>query len=116
MLFWSGNGLPTSAVADWQRSFRRVSKLTGLERPDGSARRCFPLMLRDTFAVEMLVAGEGIDQVSMLIGHASVKITEKHYFSLGQSRPRSTRGECSKTRGVLWTPFPQRLRNTGKQS
>lgn len=77
--FWSGNGLPKSAVADWQRSFRRIFKLAGLEKPDGSAKRCFPHMLRDTFAVEMLLAGVPIDQVSMLLGHASVKITEKHY-------------------------------------
>jgi integrase len=36
-------------------------------------------VLRDTFAVEMLLAGVPIDQVSMLLGHSSVKITEKHY-------------------------------------
>jgi integrase/recombinase XerD len=77
--FWSGNGLPKTAVADWQRSFRRLFKLAGLEQPDGSAKRCFPHMLRDTFAVEMLLAGVPIDQVSMLLGHSSVKITEKHY-------------------------------------
>jgi integrase/recombinase XerD len=77
--FWSGNGLPKSAVADWQRSFRRVFELAKLEKPDGSTKRCFPHMLRDTFAVEMLLAGVPIDQVSMLLGHSSVKITEKHY-------------------------------------
>jgi integrase/recombinase XerD len=77
--FWSGNGLPKSAVADWQRSFRRLFKLAALEKGDGSAKRCFPHMLRDTFAVEMLLAGVPIDQVSMLLGHSSVKITEKHY-------------------------------------
>jgi hypothetical protein len=32
-------------------------------------------MFRDTFAVEMLLA----DRVSILLGHASVKITEKRY-------------------------------------
>jgi integrase len=36
-------------------------------------------MFRDTFAVENLLAGVPIDQVSMLLGHKSVKITEKHY-------------------------------------
>src|SRR3984957_3813182 len=77
--FWSGNGLPKTAVADWQRSFRRLFKLAALEKGDGSAKRCFPHMLRDTFAVEMLLAGVPIDQVSMLLGHSSVKITEKHY-------------------------------------
>jgi integrase len=77
--FWTGNGLPKSAVADWQRSFRRLFTLAGLEKPDGSAKRCFPHMFRDTFAVEMLLAGVPIDQVSILLGHKSVKITEKHY-------------------------------------
>jgi integrase/recombinase XerD len=77
--FWSGNGHPKSAVADWQRSYRRLFTLARLERPDGTAKRCFPHMFRDTFAVENLLAGVPIDQVSMLLGHASVKITEKHY-------------------------------------
>jgi integrase len=36
-------------------------------------------MFRDTFAVEMLLAGVPIDQVSILLGHASVRVTEKHY-------------------------------------
>jgi integrase len=34
---------------------------------------------RDTFAVELLLAGVPIDQVSILLGHASVKVTERHY-------------------------------------
>jgi integrase/recombinase XerD len=78
-LFWSGNGLPKSAVANWQRSFRRLFVLAKLEKPDGSAKRCFPHMFRDTFAVEMLLAGVPIDQVSILLGHKSVRITDKHY-------------------------------------
>ena len=77
--FWSGNGDPKSAVADWQRSYRRLFEIAGLEKPDGTRKRCFPHMFRDTFAVEMLLAGVPIDQVSILLGHKSVKITEKHY-------------------------------------
>jgi integrase/recombinase XerD len=77
--FWSGNGDPKSAVADWQRSYRRLFGIAGLERLDGTRKRCFPHMFRDTFAVEMLLAGVPIDQVSILLGHKSVKITEKHY-------------------------------------
>jgi integrase/recombinase XerD len=77
--FWSGNGDPKSAVADCQRSYRRLFPIAGLEQLDGTPKRCFPHMFRDTFAVEMLLAGVPIDQVSMLLGHTSVKITEKHY-------------------------------------
>jgi hypothetical protein len=74
--FWSGNGhpKPKSAGADWQRSYRRVFELAGLKTPDGTRKRCFPHMFRDTFAVEMLLAGVPLEQVSILLGHKSVKI------------------------------------------
>ena len=84
--FWSGNGDPKSAVADWQRAFRRLFEVAGLEKPDGGRKRCFPHMFRDTFAVEMLLAGVPIDQVSILLGHKSVKITEKHYAPFVKAR------------------------------
>jgi integrase len=109
--FWSGNGLPKTAVADWQRSFRRLFTLAGLEKPDGTAKRCFPHMLRDTFAVEMLLAGVPIDQVSMLLGHSSVKITEKHYSPWVKARQEqlaaSVRNAWS-TLGAVPPPKPQR--------
>ena len=41
-----------------------------------------------TFAVEMLLAGVPIDQVSILLGHSSVKITEKHYAPWVAARQR----------------------------
>lgn len=112
--FWSGNGLPKSAVADWQRSFRRIFKLAGLEKPDGSAKRCFPHMLRDTFAVEMLLAGVPIDQVSMLLGHASVKITEKHYSPWVKARQEQLAASVRNawaTFGVFYPKNPQRSKS-----
>lgn len=84
--FWSGNGNPKSAVADWQRSYRRLFELANITRADGSLKRCHPHMFRDTFAVEMLLAGVPIDQVSLLLGHASVKVTEKSYSPFVKAR------------------------------
>ena len=84
--FWSGNGDPKSAVANWQRSYRRLFELANITRPDGSPKRCHPHMFRDTFAVENLLAGVPIDQVSLLLGHASVKITEKSYSPFVKAR------------------------------
>jgi integrase len=34
---------------------------------------------RETFGVELLLAGIPIERVSVLLGHQSVKVTEKHY-------------------------------------
>ena len=84
--FWSGNGDPKSAVADWQRSYRRLFTSADIRTADGERKRCHPHMFRDTFAVEMLLAGVPIDQVSLLLGHASVKITEKSYAPFVKAR------------------------------
>ena len=43
-------------------------------------------MLRDTFAVELLLAGVPIYDVSLLLGHSSVKTTEKHYAPFVMAR------------------------------
>jgi len=43
-------------------------------------------MFRDTFAVELLLAGVPLDQVSLLLAHSSVKITEKHYAPFVKAR------------------------------
>jgi integrase/recombinase XerD len=104
--FWSGNGHPKSAVADWQRSYRRLFTLVGLEKPDGSSKRCFPHMFRDTFAVEMLLAGVPIDQVSMLLGHASVKITEKHYSPWVKARQEQLAASVRNAWQTFETPQP----------
>lgn len=84
--FWSGNGLPKSAVADWQRSYRKLFLLADLCENDRQPKRCHPHMFRDTFAVESLVAGMRVEEVSMLLGHKSVKVTEKHYLPWVRAR------------------------------
>jgi integrase len=43
-------------------------------------------MFRDTFAVELLNRGVPIDRVSLLLGHSSVKVTEKHYAPFVKER------------------------------
>ncbi|MBZ5636328.1 MAG: tyrosine-type recombinase/integrase [Acidobacteriia bacterium] len=38
-----------------------------------------PHRFRDIFAVELLLAGVPLERVSILLGHSSIRITEKHY-------------------------------------
>lgn len=80
-IFWTGNGLPKSAVADWQRSLRTLFALTTIER--GHAHR-----FRDTFAVELLLSGAELADVSILLGHSSIRITERHYSPWVVARQR----------------------------
>lgn len=101
--FWSGNGSPKSVVGNWQRSFRRLFKIANLRRDDGSLQRCHPHMLRDTFAVEMLLAGVPLEQVSILLGHKSVKITEKHYAPWVKARQEQLAANVRKAWNVLDT-------------
>jgi integrase len=84
--FWSGNGDPRSAAKGFQRSYWKVFRLAAIKMPDGTRKRCHPHMFRDTFAVELLLAGVPIDQVSLLLGHSSVKITERHYAPFCKAR------------------------------
>jgi integrase len=43
-------------------------------------------MFRDTFAVELLLACVPLDQVSLLLGYSSAKITERHYAPFCKAR------------------------------
>jgi integrase len=87
--FWTGQGNAKTIVTNWQRSYGKLFKLAALKEPDGSAKRCHPHMLRDTFAVESLLSGMRIEEVSTILGHSSVKITERHYMPWVRARQTS---------------------------
>ena len=70
--FWTGNGKLQTAIADWQGRLKAIFDNAKIE--GGYAHR-----FRDTFATELLLAGVPLERVSVLLGHQSVKITEKHY-------------------------------------
>jgi site-specific recombinase XerD len=71
--------MPKSAVADWQRAFRKLFALAALENPDGSSKRVYPHILRHTFATQCLAAGVPLEDVATMLGHSSIRTTEKHY-------------------------------------
>jgi site-specific recombinase XerD len=56
-----------------------VHFLPHIRHSDGITKRCIPNILRNTFAVENLLAGVPLDQVSLLLDHSNIKTTEKHY-------------------------------------
>jgi len=77
--FWTGKSTVRSAKGKWQRRLQRLFEFAKV--PTGHAHR-----LRDTFAVELLLAGVPLDRVSVLLGHSSIRITERHYAPWTRSR------------------------------
>jgi integrase len=71
--FWTtGRGTVRTITANWERYLSRVFELSGVANAHSHR-------FRDTFAVELLLGGVPIEQVSILLGHAAVRITERHY-------------------------------------
>lgn len=73
--FWStGTGKEQSAVTNWQHDLRSLFRTAF-----GKETEFTPHCLRDTFAVGLLGKGVPLEEVSKLLGHTSVKTTEKSY-------------------------------------
>jgi integrase/recombinase XerD len=87
---WTGLSKPKSAVGDWQRSLKLLFILAGV--PDAHAHR-----FRNTFSVELLLAGVPIERVSILLGHQSVRITEKHYAPWVRARQEQLEADVRRT-------------------
>src|SRR5579863_8192340 len=94
--FWTGESKIDSATGDWQRTLKAVFDLAGA--PDGHAHR-----FRDTFAVGLLQAGVPMERVSMLLGHSSIKVTEKYYFAVGAGEAGTVGGRCPAELGTAGT-------------
>jgi integrase/recombinase XerD len=70
--FWTGEGDRDTVTGNWRRTLRKIFKAAGVKGGH-------PHRFRDTFAVDLLLAGVPLEQVSILLGHGSIRITEKHY-------------------------------------
>ncbi len=90
--FWSGNGEVKSAIEDCRRAFGAVAKLAAV--PNAHFHR-----LRDSFAVALLQNGVSIEEVSILLGHASIRVTERHYAPWVKARQDRLEAAVRKT----WT-------------
>jgi integrase len=86
--FWSGAGDPLNVIEYWRLAFKQLFEIAEIRQEDGTPKRCHPHMLRHTFAICNLIAGMPIEEVSMLLGHSSVKITERHYAPWVSGRQR----------------------------
>ena len=80
--FWYGIGVdPTPLAQAVYERMRGIGARAGISD-------CRPQRLRDTFAVQALLRGMQLEDVSRLLGHASIKITETYYAKWIGSRKR----------------------------
>jgi integrase/recombinase XerD len=77
--FYNGIGKAKTAITEWQQRLKQVYIIAGLE--NGHSHR-----LRDTFAVRLLEKGVPLETVSVLLGHRSIRTTERHYAPWVKSR------------------------------
>jgi site-specific recombinase XerD len=99
--FWTGTSKPKSAVGNWQRTLKRVFNLAGV--PTGHAHR-----FRHTFAVELLQAGVPVERVAVMLGHRSVKVTEKYYSAWNRTRQEQLEADVRQT----WVDAPTEMKGT----
>jgi integrase len=84
--FWTGESKRSSVADTWRKQLAPVFTKAKIEG-------AHPHQFRDTFAVELLLAGVPLERVSILLGHSSTRITEKHY-SLPWVRDRQAQLEA----------------------
>ena len=72
-----------------------------------------PHRFRDTFAMELLLAGVPIEQASMLLGHSSIKVTQKHYDPWVRARQQQM--EESLDRAIKNDPLARREAAQGQK-
>lgn len=69
--FWTGNGDLITCIKNMRRTIQRLGTIAKVH--------AHPHRFRDTFAVQLLTNGADIRTVQLLLGHTSLKTTEKHY-------------------------------------
>jgi integrase len=99
--FWNGKDRLETIVGSWRKRLAKLFELAKVTK--GHAHR-----FRDTFAVELLLSGVPIERVSVLLGHQSVRITERHY----PPRVRARQEQLEQDLKRVWEQDPIALMET----
>jgi len=75
-IFWSGQGSEESITKNWAKYYVAPC-FQAAKIPNGG--HMMSHRLRDTFACDLLEKGVPLEEVSKLLGHESIKTTEKSY-------------------------------------
>ncbi len=88
--FRSGASDRDGIARTWMKYLRRLFTIAGLK--DAHSHH-----FRDTFAVALLLQGVPIERVAVLLGHASIRVTERHYAPWVQARQEQLEADVRRT-------------------
>ncbi len=91
--FWSRTCTEEINVNKWLRKVDRLNDYLSFKDEAGEPMKFNSHMLRDTFAVELLLAGVPLEKVSKALGHESVIMTERYYAKWTASRRQQLEDE-----------------------
>ena len=77
--FWNHNCTTESLRTKWENRIRILRKQLSFLTEEGEPMRFHSHMLRDTYAVEMLLLGVPMEEVSRMLTHKNIGTTQKHY-------------------------------------
>ncbi len=104
--FWDGKSERETTVKSWNRVFQ---KLFATAEP--AIKGGHPHRFRDTFAISLLLKGVELSHVSILLGHSSIKVTERHYSPWVKARQEQLEADVRRT----W-PQPAKSKQARKVS
>lgn len=90
--FWDGKSERETTVKSWNRVFQKLFAAADPPIVGGHAHR-----FRDTFAVSLLLKGVELANVSILLGHSSIKVTERHYSPWVKARQEQLEADVRRT-------------------
>lgn len=90
--FWDGQSARETTVKSWNRVFIKLFKNAAPPIVGGHPHR-----FRDTFAVSLLLKGVTLESVSKLLGHTSIKVTERHYAPWVKARQDQLEADVKRT-------------------
>lgn len=102
--FWDGKSERETTVKSWNRVFQKLFATAEPPIIGGHAHR-----FRDTFAISLLLKGVELSHVSILLGHSSVKVTERHYSPWVRARQEQLEADVRLT----WDPPSRSRRKKG---
>lgn len=84
--FWSRKCSHRALSTLWTPRIKQLNEHLNFKDENGEPMRFRSHMLRDTYAVELLLAGMPLDKVSKLLTHSSIRTTERHYAKWVKAR------------------------------